>query len=79
MHSLQARLIKLLVNNDLNQRPTASELLKEISSLNEQRNAEEDKVLTIQRLKHELMLKNEDIALLKKQISMLKMETTSGF
>lgn len=45
----------------------------EINNLNNQDDEEEDKVLTIEKLRHELMLKNEDIAMLQKQITMLKM------
>ncbi|XKL63554.1 hypothetical protein PGB90_005918 [Kerria lacca] len=66
-----AQLIKRLVSRNTNNRPTGSELLNNLSDINE---SDEDKNTTIQKLQQELMLKNEEIKQLKKKLLSLQNE-----
>lgn len=71
----QAQLIKRLVTRNVDSRPTAAELLKEVSEMSEFKDCSDERDETIKQLRQELDHKDELIAALTKKLSMLEINS----
>lgn len=74
----QAQLIKRLVTSNADSRPTAADLLNEVSDMKDYKDTADEKDQTIKRLQQELSFKDELIAVLAEKLSTLEMLSKNG-